>query len=783
MKRLKAFRARVSKLLREHTVGALLVTGGLLMLSGGLLSSISLGTAPEPTPSGEVVTYNTSWSLIELQRHIESGEVVALSAVRSEEVALPSGGASMPSSLGSATGPITTTGATFLALLADGQQVPVDLSVSYREAYDAMRSLGYGRLLTKEAEAARSNPDLVTKAPGSTSTGAGAQIIGILPMIGWGLLLGAFLLWVTRRQSNSNNKSSIHTILPGRRTAAQAAGGDQPGVESDAERGALPRGLVRFDQVAGCDEAKDELREAIEFLKDPDRFRKLGAEVPRGVLFWGPPGTGKTMLARAVAGEADVPFTYASGSEFVEMYVGVGASRVRKLFEEAKRHGAGVIFIDEIDAVAKKRGGNSGNDEREQALNQLLVEMDGFATDERIIVIAATNRIDTLDSAVLRPGRFTRKIHIGLPDREARRAILQVHAANKPIGIDVDLDAVARRTAGFSGAQLADLLNESAIMAARRGASELSATDVRAGFLKSAVGTSRRRSMNDRERSIIAAHEAGHAICGRVWGDLRRIEEISLYQHGEALGVTVSSSEDNSLPAESDLQAMLVALMGGRVAEELLFTEITGGASNDFEKASEIAKMMVTRWGMGADPGDRTASPSGRGSLSVLVADEVSGEIRTAQDRAIRAILDAAYANARSTLLAERERLNRVAAYLFEHERIDGDEFAAVFEGRALPSSDEIGAWRDAAAKPREWSKIDELAEATLLRESSRMVLPVSESAPETAAKAPEGTSYPVELAKALALLPIDLARSLAELPIEAVRDALKRAEKRSRKS
>lgn len=289
--------------------------------------------------------------------------------------------------------------------------------------------------------------------------------------------------------------------------------------------------------------------------------------------------------------------------------------------------------------------------------------------------------------------------------------------------------------------------------------------------------------MNDRERSIIAAHEAGHAICGRVWGDLRRIEEISLYQHGEALGVTVSSSEDNSLPAESDLQAMLVALMGGRVAEELLFTEITGGASNDFEKASEIAKMMVTRWGMGTDPGDRTVSPSGRGALSVLVADEVSGEIRTAQDRAIRAILDAAYANARSTLLAERERLNRVAAYLFEHERIDGDEFAAVFEGRALPSSDEIGAWRDAAAKPREWSKIDELAEATLLRESSRMVAPVTESAPETAAKAPEGTSYPVELAKALALLPIDLARSLAELPIEAVRDALKRAEKRSRKS
>jgi cell division protease FtsH len=778
MKRLRALRARLTKLLRERTVAVLVAGGVLLILLGG---TIGLPSAMPPSDdlSPEVIaTYPNAWSLIELQRHIESGEVVAVTAVRVNTIEVEGEGTTPPA--GGALASVPKTGATLLALLADGQEVPVDLSVTYREAYDAMRSLGYGRLLTAEAEAAVTNPSLLPAAAASSSWSFFTQLSNLLPIVGWALLMVAFFVWIRRRPA-SGNKSTIRTILPGRRAARQAIGAEGA-TESiaDGERDELPRGLVRFEQVAGCDEAKEELREAIEFLKDPDRFRKLGAEVPRGVLFWGPPGTGKTMLARAVAGEADVPFTYASGSEFVEMFVGVGASRIRKLFEEAKSHGAGVVFIDEIDALAKKRGGVNSNDEREQALNQLLVEMDGFSTDERIIVIAATNRIDTLDAAVLRPGRFTRKIHIGLPDRDARRAILAVHAANKPIGPDVDLDAVARRTAGFSGAQLADLLNESAIMAARRGANTLDATDVRAGFLKSAVGTSRRRSMNDRERSIIAAHEAGHAICGRVWGDLRRVEEISLYQHGEALGVTVSSSEDNSLPAESDLQAMLVALMGGRVAEELLFTEVTGGASNDFEKASEIARMMVTRWGMGADPGDRTTSPSGRGALSVLVADEVSGEIRTAQDRAIRAILDAAYANARSTLLSERERLNRVAAYLFEHERIDGDEFAAVFEGRLAPSSDEVGAWRDAAAKPREWSEIDEWAEAALRREvpAAPVFAPV-----HTAPAAPESalTAYPVEIMKALALLPVDLARSLAELPVEAVRDALRRAEKRSR--
>jgi cell division protease FtsH len=416
------------------------------------------------------------------------------------------------------------------------------------------------------------------------------------------------------------------------------------------------------------------------------------------------------MLARAVAGEAGVPFTYASGSDFVEMFVGVGAARIRKLFASARAHGAGVIFIDEIDAVAKRRTGpnGSGNDEREGTLNALLVEMDGFASSESLIVIAATNRLDTLDPALLRPGRFGRKVHIGLPDKAARRSILAVHAAGKPLEEAVDLEAVARRTAGFSGAQLADLLNEAAISAARRGASTVSVEDVRSGWLKAAVGVSRRRSMNERERSIIAAHEAGHAICGRVWGEVRRVEEISLYQHGEALGVTVSSSDDNALPSERDLRAMLAALMGGRAAEALLFTEVTGGAANDFEQARSLARRMVRTWGLGRDPETGLAGHA----LVTEEAEVTTRSVQEAQVCAERAILDRAADDARSTLLSHRQTLDRVSAYLFEQERIDGDEFAAVFEGRLLPEATVIGAWRAAASSPRSWDEIDAMAEA-----------------------------------------------------------------------
>ena len=410
---------------------------------------------------------------------------------------------------------------------------------------------------------------------------------------------------------------------------------------------------MHLEDVAGCEEAKLELAEAIDFLRDPVRFRALGARVPSGILLYGPPGTGKTMLARAVATEAGVPFHHASGSDFVEKYVGMGARRVRELFAQARRLGKGVIFIDEFDALGKARGGANSHEEREQTLNQLLVELDGFTTSSEIVVIAATNRLDVLDDAVLRPGRFSRKVHVGLPDVAGRQAILEVHARGKPLAADMDIEQLARKTYGFSGAQLADLLNEAAIMAARRHGDEITNDDVHNGWLKVAVGTGRRRSMNERDRAIIAAHEVGHAICGKVHGDTRRVEEISLFAHGEALGVTVSSQEDNDLPSESDLRARLIALMGGRAAEELLFHEVTPGAANDFEKATQIATLMVNRWGMGRDPkvaadgGEAALGASGRGTLSFIAAKKdgsLPSEIQAAATRAVAAILDDAYA-------------------------------------------------------------------------------------------------------------------------------------------
>jgi cell division protease FtsH len=369
-----------------------------------------------------------------------------------------------------------------------------------------------------------------------------------------------------------------------------------------------------------------------------------------------------------------------------------------------------VIFIDEFDALGKARGGSNSHEEREQTLNQFLVEMDGFTTSSEVVVIAATNRLDILDEALLRPGRFSRKVHVSLPDVAGRRAILDVHARNKPLATGVDLDQVARKTYGFSGAQLADLLNEAAIMAARRESNTIGDEDIHAGWLKVAVGTGRRRSMNERDRAIIAAHEVGHAICGKVHGDSRKVEEISLFAHGEALGVTVSSQEDNDLPAESDLRARLIALMGGRAAEELLFHEVTPGAANDFEKATQIATSMVNRWGMGRDPRDSEAA--GRGSLSFFAAKQgatLPSELQAAATRAVAAILDQAYADARDTLVTNMETLRRIGAYLVQHERVDGDTFDALFDG-TIDVPDAASEWRPAAARPREWGAISALA-------------------------------------------------------------------------
>ena len=580
-----------------------------------------------------------------------------------------------------------------VAKTTNGSLVPVRAGVPTDQAIDALRALGYDRLLTREALDAQAG----TPADGSAPNAYLALGLTLL-------VTGLFVVIMMRlyRPRSAEDGSRWRSVGGGRR--------------EDGAEGYRPK--VRLADVAGVDEAKLELTETIEFLRAPARFAAVGAKPVRGVLLYGPPGTGKTMLAKAVAAEASVPFFAASGSDFVEKFVGVGASRIRSLFRSARKAGKGVVFIDEIDAIAKRRGGLNSHDEREQTLNQLLVELDGFGPNENVVVIGATNRLDVLDAALLRPGRFGRKVHVPLPDKEDRLEILTVHAEGKPLAGTVDLAAVARKTYGFSGAMLADLLNEAAILCARDDRAEIGPDDVQRGWLKVAVGSSRVRSMDERERSIIAAHEAGHAVCGLLVGERRRVEEISLYQHGDALGITVSSSEDNDLPAESDLRARLVALMGGRVAEELLFSEVTGGASNDFEQATSLATTMVSRLGMGRDPEDRERGATGRGVLSAFVVGDghegretLPDDVGAAQARASRAILDEAYARARELLLERMDLLGAVAAYLYEQERMTGDDLEAIHAG-ALGPADPYG-WRHVSAKPRAWEDIGPLFTTT----------------------------------------------------------------------
>jgi cell division protease FtsH len=673
----------------------------------GTLMAIGRST-PLPAPIPPAAVYSATWSLADLTRHADAGDVTAVTVPRSAPGEPPAP-------------------AILVARTRDGALVRVDLTVDPGAAASALASLGHGDLLTADAWAVVRSP----RADSSPSDPLRTVLGWIIPVS----LITLLILVVTRLARGSSSRESgtgFMTILPGRRRPE--AGPPDPD--------AIP--AVRLADVAGCEEAKLELTETIEFLRSPARFQKLGARIPHGVLLFGPPGTGKTMLARAVAAEAEVPFLAASGAEFIEKYVGVGSRRVRELFAQARSHGRAVVFIDEFDALGKARGGANSHEEREQTLNQLLIELDGFTSTDGVVVIAATNRVDVLDPAVLRPGRFGRKIHVGLPDVIGRREILAVHSRGKPFEPTVDLDIVARKTYGFSGAQLADLLNEAAILAARRKGELVSADDVHGGWLKVAVGTGRRRSMDERERSIIAAHEVGHAICGRIHGDRRKVEEISLFAHGEALGVTVSSQEDNDLPAESDLRARLVALMGGRAAEELLFQEVTGGAANDFEQANRIATSMVTRWGMGRDPESNEHGTSGRGSLSFLVARSggtLPSEVQAAATRATRAILDEAYAEACRTLLEHMELLRRLAAYLVEHERVDGDTFDQLVDGRIeVPNA--LLEWRPAAARPRAWADIPTWHAGR--GKPVALPIPVAAASPATVESAPEPIPVPV---------------------------------------
>ena len=445
---------------------------------------------------------------------------------------------------------------------------------------------------------------------------------------------------------------------------------------------------VTLKDVAGLKEEKEDLQEIVDFLRDPGKFTKVGARIPKGVLLEGPPGTGKTLLAKAIAGEANVPFFSISGSDFVEMFVGVGASRVRDLFEEAKKNAPCIVFIDEIDAVARRRGTGmgGGHDEREQTLNQMLVEMDGFTANAGIIVMAATNRVDILDPAILRPGRFDRKIAVGLPDVGGREAILQVHAKNKPLGDNVDLKQIAQTTAGFTGADLENLLNEAAIVAAKDNRCFISQEDIKTAFVKVGIGTERKsRIISDKERKITAYHESGHAILFHVLPDVGPVYSVSIIPTGAgAAGYTMPLPErdDMFMTKGRMLQEIMVSL-GGRIAEEIIFDDITTGASSDIKKATQIAKKMVTRYGMSENVGvicyddDDDEVFIGRDLAHAKAHSElVSGEI----DREIHRIIDECYAKAKALILENSDVLHKSAQLLLKKEKISRAEFEALFE-------------------------------------------------------------------------------------------------------
>ena len=443
---------------------------------------------------------------------------------------------------------------------------------------------------------------------------------------------------------------------------------------------------ITFEDVAGVDEEKEELQEIVEFLKSPKKFTDMGARIPKGVLLVGQPGTGKTLLAKAVAGEAGVPFFIISGSDFVEMFVGVGASRVRDLFEQAKKNAPCIIFIDEIDAVGRQRGAGlgGGHDEREQTLNQLLVEMDGFGTNEGVIVLAATNRPDVLDKALLRPGRFDRQIVVSSPDVRAREQILEVHSKKKRLGNDVDLKTIAKNTSGFSGADLENVLNEAALLAARRNKKEIGMVEIEDAMVKVTMGPEKKtRVRSEKENKLEAFHEAGHAVVSRFLPTQDAVHQISIVPRGMAGGYTMyRPNEDKNFMSKSEMEETIVSLLGGRAAEELVLNDVSTGASNDIERASKIARDMVTKYGMSEKLG---TIMFGSGQEEVFLgrdftqtknfSEETAGII----DEEVKKIIDKAYQTAKYILREHAEKLNIVAGILLEKEKIDGDEFDAIF--------------------------------------------------------------------------------------------------------
>ncbi len=503
----------------------------------------------------------------------------------------------------------------------------------------------------------------------TTSISIGIILLNILPY----LIFGLFLFMMFRQASRSNNQAMSFGKMKTKQLTAD-------------------KNIVTFKDVAGVDEAKQDLQEIVEFLKDREKFQKMGARIPRGVLLVGPPGTGKTLIAKAVAGEAGVPFFALSGSEFVEMFVGVGASRVRDLFGEAKKAAPCIIFIDEIDAVGRQRGAGlgGGHDEREQTLNQILVEMDGFETDQSIIVMAATNRPDILDPALMRPGRFDRRVILGRPDVKGREAILKVHAKDKPFESNINFNIIAKLTSGFSGADLQNLLNEAAILAARRNKSLIGMPEIEESIDRVLFGPERKsHKVTDKEKKVTAYHEAGHAIVALILPHADNPRKVTVIPRGMALGYTKPLSEDKDVNTLEQLQDSIAMAMGGRVAEELVFNEISTGASSDIKKATEIAVSMVTEYGMSKLLGPRSF---GKHDDMVFLGREISEqrdygeETANAIDAEVKRIVTEGYESAVKTLTEHRDLLDKLAEGLLEYETLEGEELYKVL-GVEMPEN------------------------------------------------------------------------------------------------
>lgn len=547
----------------------------------------------------------------------------------------------------------------------DENRLPASTHISNVAALEELLQ-NYG-ITDKEYEDGR--PNIIYARP--SQWGSMLNLIGLfLPA----LLIMGFIYFIFRQAQGSNNQAAAFG-----KSRARMFTGDHP--------------MVTFNDVAGCEEAKEELQEVVEFLKEPEKFVQFGARIPKGVLLVGSPGTGKTLMAKAVSGEAGVPFFSIAGSEFVEMFVGVGASRVRDLFEQAKRHSPCIIFIDEIDAVGRQRGAGLGgsHDEREQTLNQILVEMDGFGTDTHVIILAATNRPDILDPALMRPGRFDRRVVIDQPDLHGREQIFRVHVRGKPIASDVDISVLAKATPGFVGADIENTVNEAALLAARRNKRAITMAEFHEAIERVQLGPERKsRVIKPEEREIIAYHEAGHALVSHYLPHASPLRKITIVPRGMGLGLTWYMEDDNLLPNKSQLKAQIATALGGRVAEEIVFGEVTAGASNDLQRITKIAQMMVTQYGMSEELGLRVY---GQKQELVFLGREISEQkdysdaVAEKIDAEVRRLIDEQHELARKILQEHRGELDLIASKLLEEETLEADAFLALLNGRSQPTT------------------------------------------------------------------------------------------------